>query len=139
MTDLAELLERVEKAKTWRDAPRSWEIAGALGAEIGTPKRMGSRYRNVPWLTYDTSRWQCIPNYVGSLDEVLTLMEQMRPGVFWHVAKGRLTATEPLYGAQLLIGSDECLGIAEHPASPTLALLAALLRSLVQASAGGEG
>jgi hypothetical protein len=71
-------------------------------------------------------RW----NVTESLDAALSLVEKMLPGAFYHMAKGKLQATEPMFGAQILFGSEEILGEAEHNGSLPRALLIALLRSL---------
>jgi len=61
----------------------------------------------------------------ATVTELLDAVERRWPGSFWHFAKGRLSATEPLYGFQVLFGSDEILAEGEGE-SAELAIRAAL-------------
>lgn len=49
----------------------------------------------------------------ASLRDALTEVEQRWPGSFWHMAKGRVRADEPLFGFQVLFGADEVLAEGE--------------------------
>ena len=105
MTDISELRERVEKA-TGPDR------------ELDEALRVHFRYPPKPW------------NYTASIDAALALVERVRPGCWYVMAKGRLTDAEPLYGCELLRGgTDEQLAISEGHTQP-VAILSALLLSL---------
>lgn len=69
----------------------------------------------------------------GSLDSAVAFVERIRPGVWWMIAKGRLAANEPLYGAHLLFGPEEVIGEGEGPTAAIALVLAA-----VQAVNSGE-
>lgn len=71
-----------------------------------------------------------IPQFLISLDAAIALAESQVPGCFFLIGKGRLTESEPLYGAQLRSGSDDILGEGESDHSLQHALLIALLRAL---------
>lgn len=70
-----------------------------------------------------------VPAYTASTDAAIALVDRVLPGVWWVFAKGKMTADEPLYAAQLLFGEDEEIGIGEGHTLP-LAILAALLTAL---------
>lgn len=44
-----------------------------------------------------------------TLPELLCEVERRWPGCFWLIAKGRLSAAEPMFGFQVLFGADEIL------------------------------
>lgn len=71
--------------------------------------------------------------YTSNVNDAMELCQKLRPDAFWHLARGRLTPSEPLYGAQLLEIKDveTVLGEAEsnHAA---LALTLAALRAYVK-------
>jgi Lar family restriction alleviation protein len=69
------------------------------------------------------------------LVEALAEVEAGIPGAFWHVAKGRLTATEPLYAALILSGDEE-IGSGESEDADE-AVRIALLSALDHKPAGG--
>jgi len=52
-------------------------------------------------------------------------IERVWPGSFWHLAKGRARADEPLFGFQVLFGTDEVLAEGDG-ASPAEAISAAI-------------
>lgn len=68
--------------------------------------------------------WMTHRAYTGSLDEAICLAERVIPGVWWQIAKGRLSAAEPLYGAHLLFGPEEIIGEGEGPTAAIAVLLA---------------
>ena len=72
-----------------------------------------------------------VPSLSASVDAALALLERVLPGAFWHMAKGKLRAGEPLYAFQLLFGADEVIGEAEHN-DLCLAIIAATLRAMHQ-------
>ncbi|MCQ0986436.1 hypothetical protein [Jiella marina] len=76
-----------------------------------------------------------VPNFTASADAVKTEAERQVPGVFYHAAKGRIRAGEPLYAAVFLFGTDEALGAGEHDTGEAFSLLLALFRSLKTVSA----
>ena len=72
---------------------------------------------------------QTVPRYTSSTDAAIGLCEQVLPGIFYLLGKGKTRKDEPPYGAQLLFGIDEVISSAEHSASLPLALCAALLKA----------
>lgn len=48
-----------------------------------------------------------------TLPELLGEVECRWPGSFWHLAKGRMRSDEPLFGFQVLFGSDDVLAEGE--------------------------
>lgn len=73
--------------------------------------------------------------YTASIDTALALLESRLPGVFYMLGKGRTRAAEPLYGFQIMFGSDEILADAEHDHAPN-AVLIALCMALLSTRAG---
>jgi len=71
-----------------------------------------------------------LPTFTASIDAALALVERLLPGAWCVMAKGRLTAAEPLYGCELLFNHDEQLGIASGH-TQALAIVAATLRALI--------
>jgi len=69
-----------------------------------------------------------VPKLTASLDAALTLLG---PGYWWIIGKGKTTATEPTYGAQVFAAGNgqHPIGEAENDASAALALCAAALRA----------
>lgn len=63
-----------------------------------------------------------------TLPELLAVVEAVWPGSFWHMAKGRVRQDEPLYGFQVLFGTDEVIAEGEGD-SPELAVLSAIARA----------
>lgn len=126
---LNDLIARVENASgISRDL--DWAIWGALQ---GVTVRETGEYRGrLRWADLEIER------FTASLDAALALVERLIPGVWWTIGKGRLRATEPMFGAQLLFGASEVLGAGESNASPAAAVCAALLRAL-QSKTEGEG
>lgn len=109
----------------------------ARGDTIRSQWQAGSRgkrgcYAPVRWNSCDGPRpLTNSPAFTASLDAALALVERVLPGCWYVFGKGKLRAAEPAYGAQILFGADEVLGIAEHDAGLPLALLAALLSALI--------
>ncbi len=93
------------------------EIAQALVPQIIVMRRNSDDTGNEP------HTYRC---FSTKLDDALWLGDALVPGCFWHVAKGRLTASEPLFGCQLLFGADEVLAEGEGPTAPIAVLLAVL-------------
>ena len=135
MADLAALIARVEAA-SGPDREIDADLIRTLvpGSTVGT------------YITDDSgdivfhaealgirNKWPA-PAYTGSVDPALDLAEHVLPGVWYVLAKGRLSVNEPLYGCELLFGADEQLAIADGPNQP-LAIVKALLKAL-QARAG---
>ncbi|HTK34570.1 MAG TPA: hypothetical protein VL358_04680 [Caulobacteraceae bacterium] len=87
--------------------------------------RHGRPWRQSSFEQYEPS--EPLPAYTADLQAALDLVEAVRPGLNWIVARGRATALEPLYGAVLLRG-QETLATGEHEASAALALLCAMLK-----------
>lgn len=65
------------------------------------------------------------------LAEALSAIEQRWPGSFWHMAKGRTRADEPMFGFQVLFGTDEILAEGEGDSE-----VAAIRASLASQGAG---
>lgn len=78
------------------------------------------------------------PPYTASLGSALALAEAVLPGKHWHICAGRARVGEPLYGAAFFdhgengVTFDEPIGIAEHEHSAVLAIIAAMLRALIE-------
>lgn len=71
-----------------------------------------------------------IPELTVSLDAATALVERVLPGAWYLIGMGKTRSTEPLYGAQIMFGSNEMLGEGEHDATLAIALCIALLRAL---------
>lgn len=136
MTDLSELIERVEKA-TGPD--RELDTCLWLKFTPGATRRVVHvKHAHSPaeWDIDETREASgqliTVPAYTASLDAALALADRVLPGCWWMAAKGRLRASEPLYGARLFFGTDEAIGEAEHEQSAALAIVLALLKALSQ-------
>lgn len=70
-----------------------------------------------------------IPLYTASVDAAMALSERVIPGCFYLVGKGKTRADEPLYGAQIMFGSNEVMGAGETDASSAIALVLATLKA----------
>lgn len=68
---------------------------------------------------------ELVPHYTASLDEALALAERVMPGVWFALAKGRMTGSERLFHCQLSFGL-EALAAADADTAP-MAVIAALL------------
>lgn len=100
-------------------------VAQYLGAGLEhTPTRVTGK---IAW-PGDTKCRPC-PPYTASLDSSIAVMDITLPGAWYLLGKGKTRSTEPLYGAQVMFGSDEVLGEGEHDATPAIALLIALLKA----------
>lgn len=75
-----------------------------------------------------------VPQFTHSLDAAVSFCERVLPGSGWLVGRGRLTPSEPLFGATVyatdMADEPEELGGAEGP-SPALALCLAAVRALI--------
>lgn len=71
-----------------------------------------------------------LPSYTGSIDAAVALVERVLPGAWYLLGKGKIRAGEPLYGVQIMFGSDEVIGEGEHDASLALAATLALLKAI---------
>lgn len=72
----------------------------------------------------------------GALVEALADVETALPGAFWLVGKGKVTADEPMFGAQIMFGADEVLGAGEGDTAGE-AVRAALTAALAAQKAEG--
>lgn len=90
--------------------------------------------RAFPFETDPGTRYLIIQAVRGSLDAAVSLCERVLPGSGWLVGRGRLTPSEPLFGATVyatdMADEPEELGGAEGP-SPALALCLAAVRALI--------
>ena len=73
-----------------------------------------------------------VPHFTASIDAAVALIEQVLPGAFWIMSRGRLQIEEPLYAIELLFGTDEILGEAESNSLPIAICLAVLRAKLSQ-------
>lgn len=128
--DLANLLERVEKAEG-ADRELDARLFAALAAR--DPDRLAALIaeradqfpdRNV-WLE-GARDWQVKP-YTASLDAALALVERKLPGWTWRLDSPD-TPSEPAFAR--LSGPERRSGVG-WAKTPALALLAALLRALI--------
>jgi hypothetical protein len=117
MTDLQSLLNRVEKAE---GADREIDLDLAF---LFDKPQYAFNAGPVPReeLTFSNS-------YTASLDAALALAERAKPG--WQWALGTLPEDPTRYGASILPRADVDPFVGEA-ATPALALLAALIRSLI--------
>ncbi len=129
--ELVRLAERCEAAKSrWEGAgvTLSADIARALGGEAEHQAR-GWRVRAVPGVTWmDARRWCALPDWAGSCDDALSLVEQKLPrwGVQLDVPRG----DRQRWTAFLTRAAPDEGGVRSRAATPALALCAALLRAL---------
>lgn len=65
--------------------------------------------------------------------EALAEIESARPGAFWIIGKGRVTEGEPLFGCQILFGTDEVLASGEGDT------IADAIRDAIRALSNGGG
>lgn len=118
MSDHAELIARLEAAE-----------AGSRELDFAVAQSLGSVVREGWAETYaDGTFGGSVKAYTTSVEAALALAERLIPGVWWVIGRGKLTSGEPEYGAELLFGPDESLGIAEAATAP-LALCIAILRA----------
>jgi hypothetical protein len=131
MSDLRELLARAQAAT---GADRELDIDLMVRFLPRHRKEQAIGIDSLVWfvMAFQDGRWQDVQpiSYTASLDAVTALIEQVLPGVFWIMSKGRARRDEPLYAAEMLFGTDEILGEAEADSAP-LALLAALLSAKI--------
>lgn len=130
---LGELLGRLEGAtgpdreldcRVW-SAVNGYEFIRFDGAGVSWRKLGGdNRHTDLSFVAKVTA----------SLDAALALVERVLPGVWWHVAKGKLKADEPLFGTVLYFTHEEELGGGEHETSPAIATCIALVRALIDTS-----
>ena len=134
MSGLTELLARCEAA-TGPDRE--------IDLELGKALLDWHLYEHKAYQDYDTDwaewRWPdnkqvfvfgAVTAFTASIDAALALVERKLPGAWYVMAKGRMSAKEPLFGCELLFNHDEQLSIADGP-TQSLAILAALLRALI--------
>ena len=131
MSDLRELLKRVENAENaWSLGGFDADLARALGAEVTTTHgRLHTAYRNIPWEDYPSTNWQSLPSWSRSLDDVVRLVGCLRPRVYWNLGVGTLRDGRTTYTADFSNGGEYA---EREAATPALALIAALLKSLIE-------
>lgn len=78
-----------------------------------------------------------VPPLTRDLQQAVNITEKTLPGAWYLIGKGKTRADEPLYGAQIMFGSDEVLGSGEHDTNPAIALLIALFAALAERAKGG--
>jgi hypothetical protein len=96
------------------------EIALATGWARGTMPN-GEQYWRNPAMQICPQP----PRYTESLDAAVALVAD---DLYWLIAKGVTRPDEPMYGAQILAGTD-VIAEAEHNANPAIALVIAILRA----------
>lgn len=148
MSNLTELLDRL-KAATGPDRELGHDILMAAGW-IAPPiyhehRKAGGHYpedwegddeyvkfdainSEGFWKSPDGPKFSAreLPDITASVDDALALAEQMLPGVWYVMAKGRMSSEEPLYGCELLFSHDTQIAIAEGATQPLSILAAAL-------------
>ncbi|MFC0809087.1 hypothetical protein ACFHWW_27215 [Ensifer sp. P24N7] len=67
--------------------------------------------------------------YTSNIDEAIALADRLLPGVWYLMARGKMRAHEPLYGARLMFG-DEVIGEGESDHSQALAICIAIIDAL---------
>jgi hypothetical protein len=124
MTDLASLIERLEKAEGPNYA-LDVEIAQSLVPSIVVLSHRADGTGNEPH-TYRS--------FTSDVGDAFWLHETMLPDTFYFFAKGKTRPTEPLYALQVLtskkiLRTKEVIAEAEHNMAP-IAILLATLRAL---------
>jgi len=140
MNDLHNIAKRLEEAT---EADREIDcrlshhfdrkgISYGSGDDSGwAPAKTVDGWDEAKWSTMRTEHVSSVvPSYTDSIDAALALVERALPGAWYVLAKGRMTAAEPLYGCELLFGADEQLGIDAGPTAP-IAIVKALVRALI--------
>jgi len=112
---IPDLIERLEKA-TGPDARLDTDIMIALG-----------QWTERDWWSFDYQK-HTPANLTSSVDAALALAERQFPGVWYHAAKGKTRADEPLYGAALMFGADP-IGQGESDGSTAIAVCIAVLKA----------
>lgn len=67
--------------------------------------------------------------FTSSIDSALQLATRLLPGVWWHIAKGKEQANEPLFGAALMFG-ETAIGQGESDHSPAIAICIAIVDAM---------
>ena len=116
----AEILARLEKAEG-PDRELDLLIAQTISPDVIVLRQRDDDSGADPY-TY----W----HYTASIDAAMALVEKALPGAWYTVGKGKLRDGEPLFGAHLLFGADELLGLGETDANLAIAILIALFRAL---------
>ncbi|RVK75455.1 hypothetical protein CN154_15240 [Sinorhizobium meliloti] len=75
--------------------------------------------------------------YTSHVDDAIALADRLLPGVWYHLARGKLRAEEPLYGARLMFG-DEVIGEGESDHRQAMAICIAIVDALQRQETGGE-
>lgn len=122
------LIECIEELQT-PDRDCDGEIAKLFGWTYSKGERDARPY----WRKRGETEWfmrTALPPFTSSVNDALTLIPD---GLFWIIAKGVTRQDEPLYGAQLLMGSI-VVAEGETDASPAAALCIAVLRWLARQS-----
>lgn len=133
--DLAELIERVEALDgpdREVDALVEIELRRQQAYQVGLNDEQRAKWRPVGGkgeVEEGGARYHS-PVYTASLDAAVALVDRALPGSWYLIGKGKTRATEPLYGAQIMFGSDEVIGEGEHDASPSIALVLATLKAM---------
>lgn len=125
MTDLKDLIAKCERA-TGGDRE--------LDAAIATALDDWSEHWEAEDLHSEPKLFKDCDDYTSSIDAALALCERVLPGIWYVLAKGRLQASEPLFGCEMLFGSDEQIAIADGP-TQALAIVIATLKALEKDSA----
>lgn len=119
MTDHQHLISRLKEGEGGNsDLDRAICLAAGFPPRVEAPFDAAGR---------GVEYWTAI---TYSLDAAIAFAEGVLPGCWYHIAKGKLRAAEPLFGALILFGSDDVLGAGEHPTSLPRALLIATLSAL---------
>lgn len=74
---------------------------------------------------------------IDRLREALDELERVRPGAFWLLGKGRTSEKEPLFGFQILFGTDDVLADGEGETAAD-AIRAAVSRLHPETPNGGQ-
>ncbi len=152
MSELLDLIERCKAAKgPDKDLDRAIAMAAGLGPKAPKSRSDGDWEPNnggqhaygydspdeatgwVQWPEADRyappPRYHSCKRYTSSLDAIVALIEAKLPGKNWHLARGKLRADEPLYGAVIMEGTAEIAG-AETNGGAALCMSIAFLLAL---------
>lgn len=76
-----------------------------------------------------TQRFDAIVEAGGYETAALMIVEHALPGIWWVIAKGKRSAEEPIYGAQLHFG-QQVIALDEHDEASSFAILLAMLKAV---------
>lgn len=131
MTGFAHIIKLIE------DAPGpSRDLDAEIWAALdGTTTKITEHggHEHTRWTRNDV-RWPAaMTHFTSSLDCALRLFDEMLPDYYWYLCRGKLSPSEPLYGASTRhkdSDPDDDGVITEHENGAALALVLVMLKTL---------